>query len=82
MRNLSSSRIYGKITACQGHSINGDESTLLPAIGVPLLFNATVFGILFAHMNARFDAVDMRFDECATCGEPNSAASKKFSTPG
>ena len=32
------------------------------AIGVPLLFNAVLFGILFAHMNMRFESVDRRFD--------------------
>ena len=37
------------------------------AIGVPMLFNATLIGIvagLFtAHVNARFDAVNRRFDD-------------------
>jgi hypothetical protein len=33
------------------------------AIGIPMLFNATLFGFLFVHMNSRFDAVDKRFDD-------------------
>jgi hypothetical protein len=33
------------------------------AIGVPLLFNALMFGFLYSHTNTRFDALDRRFDE-------------------
>ncbi|HEV2202590.1 MAG TPA: hypothetical protein VGR73_22455 [Bryobacteraceae bacterium] len=37
------------------------------AIGIPMLFNATLTGIvvtLFAmHINAKFDAIDKRFDD-------------------
>ena len=36
------------------------------AIGIPMLFNATlignVAGLFTAHVNARFDAIDRRFD--------------------
>jgi hypothetical protein len=31
------------------------------AIGVPLLFNATLIAILMAWVNAKFEAVDARF---------------------
>jgi hypothetical protein len=31
-------------------------------IGVPLLFNATLMGLVIAYMNARFDKSDARFD--------------------
>jgi hypothetical protein len=33
------------------------------AIGVPMLFNAAMFGLLVAYMNARFSAIDKRFDD-------------------
>ena len=33
------------------------------AIGVPMLFNATLIALLVAHMNARFDAIDKRFED-------------------
>jgi hypothetical protein len=37
------------------------------AIGIPMLFNFTLIGIVAAlftaHMNARFDAIDKRFDD-------------------
>ncbi len=40
------------------------------AIGIPMLFNATLIGLVvglmnakFAAINARFDAVDQRFDD-------------------
>ena len=37
------------------------------AIGVPMLFNAAMLGIVAAmftaHLNARFDAIDRRFDD-------------------
>ncbi len=40
------------------------------AIGIPMLFNATLIGLVvalmnakFAAVNARFDAVDQRFDD-------------------
>ena len=31
------------------------------AIGVPLIFNATLFGVLLLYINAKFEAVDRRF---------------------
>lgn len=33
------------------------------SVGVPMLFNAVLIGILFAHINQRFDGVDRRFDD-------------------
>ena len=42
------------------------EHTLLAlylAIGLPMLFNATLFGLVAMHMNSRFDAIDRRFDD-------------------
>ena len=33
------------------------------AIGIPLLFNAGMIGMLLAYMNARFEAVEKRFDQ-------------------
>lgn len=40
------------------------------AVGIPLLFNATLIGVLIAYVNAkfqgmeaRFDAIDARFDD-------------------
>jgi len=33
------------------------------AIGVPVLVNAALVGLLLAYMNARFDGVDRRFDD-------------------
>ena len=33
------------------------------AVGIPLLFNATLIGVLIAHMNAKFQAVNTRFDD-------------------
>ena len=32
------------------------------AIGIPMLFNATIIGILIALMNAKFAAVNSKFD--------------------
>ena len=32
------------------------------AIGIPLLFNAGMIGLLLAYMNVRFEAVERRFD--------------------
>lgn len=32
-------------------------------VGVPLVFNAVLIALLAAHMNARFDAVNRRFDD-------------------
>jgi hypothetical protein len=32
-------------------------------IGIPMLFNATLIGLLVAVMNAKFAAVDKRFDD-------------------
>jgi hypothetical protein len=33
------------------------------AIGVPMLFNSVLIGILVAYMNARFGSIDKRFDD-------------------
>jgi hypothetical protein len=33
------------------------------AVGIPLLFNATLIGVLVAYMNAKFQAVNTRFDD-------------------
>ncbi len=57
------------------------------AIGVPMLFNAAMLGLvtrslITAHWNARFDAIlTAASTTCATSGAPNSAASKRSSTP-
>jgi hypothetical protein len=32
-------------------------------IGIPMLFNATLIGLLLAVMNAKFAAIDKRFDD-------------------
>lgn len=32
------------------------------AIGIPLLFNATLIGVLIAYVNAKFQALESRFD--------------------
>lgn len=36
---------------------------LYVAIGIPLLFNAAMIGILIAYMNPRFSGIDKRFDD-------------------
>jgi hypothetical protein len=33
------------------------------AVGIPLLFNATLVGVLIAYVNAKFQAVNARFDD-------------------
>lgn len=38
------------------------DEQLYIAIGIPILFNATLIGILIAYVNARFDKHDARFD--------------------
>jgi len=35
---------------------------LYMVIGIPMLFNATLIGLVIAYINARFDAVGKRFD--------------------
>ncbi len=32
------------------------------AVGIPMLFNATLIGFVIAYINARFDKSDARFD--------------------
>ncbi len=32
------------------------------AIGIPMLFNAMIIGLLLTYMRARFDAIDRRFE--------------------
>lgn len=33
------------------------------AIGIPMLFNATLIGFLLAYMTVRFQSIDQRFDD-------------------
>ncbi len=33
------------------------------AIGVPMLFNAALVGVVFAHFNSKCDAINQRFDD-------------------
>ena len=33
------------------------------AIGIPVVTNAAMIGLLLSHMNTRFDAVNQRFDD-------------------
>ena len=33
------------------------------AIGIPMLFNTALLGVLIAYMNAKFSAVDARLDD-------------------
>ena len=33
------------------------------AVGIPLVFNVTLLGVLFAFINAKFQAVNTRFDD-------------------
>ena len=32
-------------------------------IGIPMLFNAALMGILFAHLKAKFDSLERRFGD-------------------
>lgn len=36
------------------------------AVGIPLLFNATLIGVLIAYVNAKFQAFELRFDAIET----------------
>ncbi len=39
------------------------NAQLYIAIGVPMLFNAVLVGLLIGLMNAKFTAIDKRFDD-------------------
>jgi hypothetical protein len=39
------------------------NSQLYLAIGIPMLFNAVLIGLLIAYVNAKFEAVNQRFDD-------------------
>ena len=45
----------------EGHQVTNVQLYL--AIGIPVLVNAAMFGLLAMYMNARFDAVNQRFDD-------------------
>ena len=45
------------------HKGDMTNQQLYLAIGVPMLFNAALFGVLFASLRAGFAAIDKRFDE-------------------
>lgn len=42
------------------------NAQLYLAMGVPMLFNAILFGFLWTHMNARFEVMNARFDAINT----------------
>jgi hypothetical protein len=39
------------------------DTQLYLAIGIPMIFNATLIGVLLVHMDKRFDAMDRRIDD-------------------
>ncbi len=39
------------------------NTQLYLAIGIPMLFNAAMYALLWSHMNSRFDAINTRFDD-------------------
>ena len=47
------------------------------AIGVPMLFNAGLIGILLAYINAKFNAVDAKF---STVDERFSSVNQRFNS--
>lgn len=63
-------RFCGRITSGRVHLILVTNIQLYLAIRIPMLFNATLLGLVvalmsakFAAVNVRFDAVDQRFDD-------------------
>ena len=67
--DLLSSRtlIHARIKRGGAHLLLVTNQQLYLAIGLPMLFNFTLIGIVAAlftaHVNARFDAIDKRFDD-------------------
>lgn len=67
--DLLSSRtpIHGRINCGGAHLVVVTNEQLYLAIGIPMLFNFTLIGIVAAlftsHVNTRFDAIDKRFDD-------------------
>jgi hypothetical protein len=49
------------------------------AIGIPMLFNATLLALFAAHVNTRFDAINQRFDDMRDCGTSSRASPALFS---
>lgn len=39
------------------------NSQLYLAIGIPMLFNALLIGLLISYVNAKFEAINQRFDD-------------------
>ena len=39
------------------------DQQLYLAIGIPMLFNASILGIVVVLMNSKFDAINSRFDD-------------------
>lgn len=40
----------------------GTNEQLYIAVGIPLLFNATLIGVLIAYVNAKFQGMDAKFE--------------------
>jgi hypothetical protein len=45
------------------HLIVVTNQQLYLAIGIPMLFNAALMGVVVALFNSKFDAIDKRFDD-------------------
>jgi hypothetical protein len=56
-------RDRARITSDGAHFRLVTNQQLYLAIGIPMLFNASLIAILIALLSAKFDAIDKRFDD-------------------
>jgi hypothetical protein len=63
MREWSQRRTFSLATNESLAKSLATNEQLYIAVGIPMLFNATLIAFLLAYMNSRFDAINKRFDD-------------------
>ena len=53
------------------------DTQLYLAIGVPIVLNTAMFGLVFLRIKTRFDALDQCFKDTTISRSPSSTASKR-----
>jgi hypothetical protein len=56
----------GRITPAESNFSLVSNEQLYLAVGIPLLFNATLIGLLIAYVNAKFQGIDSKFNAINT----------------
>ena len=61
--HLSRRQFVGELCPVKATFVVVTNQQLYLAIGIPILFNASLIGLMIMFMNSKFEAIDKRFDD-------------------